>query len=400
MRQRRLVLLLFVLTTMIIVIVQCTQIKSSDPRGVAYAGQATCVKCHQDISSNYAHNAHFRTSKDLLADSGTVSNGEYLDSLGLAVSTFVFNPGTKVGIERRDGALYQVAYVNGREVKAERTEIVFGSGRRAFTFGFWYGDQMMQMPLNYLTKTHQWANSPGFPDDQIYFGRPIIARCLACHSSYIDQKPVQADQLNAEEQFVKGSMISGIDCERCHGPAAEHVEFHLDNPEEKRPSHMIRYKDLPLSRRLDMCGLCHSGTEVQANGSTFAFEPGDTLNHIPQFNTFNGGEPDVHGNQMQLLKASPCFIVGKADCISCHDIHDEKPKSVALYSNKCMSCHQADTHPKMQGVAQAIIKQNCIDCHMPEKNSNVIGFQKSNSKEKIPYQLRTHRIAIYKDLMR
>ena len=400
MRKRRLVLLLFVLTAVLIVIVQCTQIQGSDPRGVAYAGSASCMKCHADIGNNYAHNAHFKTSKDLLADSGTLNVGRYLDSLKLPTSEFIFNSGTKIGIERRKGGLYQVAYVNGREVKAERTEVVFGSGGRAFTFGFWYGDQMMQMPLNYLSRSHQWANSPGFPDDQIYFGRPIIARCLECHSSYVETKAVQADNLNGEEQFVKGSMISGIDCERCHGPAGEHVEFHLDNPEEKRASHMIKYKDLPLSRRLDMCGLCHSGTEVQADVSKFAFQPGDTLNHLPQFNTFNGGEPDVHGNQMQLLKASPCFIIGKADCISCHDIHDEQPKSMALYSTKCKSCHQSDIHPKLKGFDQASIRQNCIDCHMPEKKSEVIGFQKSNSKEKIAYALRTHRIGIYKELMK
>lgn len=400
MRRRPLVLILFILSAVLIVIVQCTQIQSKDVRGEAYAGSATCVKCHQDISSNYAHNAHFKTSKDLTTDSGTAAHGRYLDSLNLPGDEFVFNPGTRVGIEKRNGSLYQVAYVNGKEVKAERTDIIFGSGHRAYTFGFWYGNQMMQMPLNYLTKEHQWVNSPGFPDDQIYFGRPVISRCLECHSSYIEKQPRPADQLNVEEQFVKGSMIAGIDCERCHGPAADHVSFHLDNPEEKRPSHMIKYKDLPLSRRVDMCGLCHSGTQVQANGSKFGFEPGDTLLSIPQYNTYNGGELDVHGNQMQLLKESPCFIIGKADCISCHDIHEKQPASLAIYANKCMSCHQADSHPKLPGKEGALLKQNCIDCHMPQQNSTAIGFQKSNSKEKIPYQVRTHRIAVYKDLVR
>lgn len=400
MRQRRLVLLLFFLVTIVILIVQCTQIQTNDPRGVAYAGSTSCVQCHKDISSSYAHNAHFRTSKDLLADSGTVRQGKYLDSLNLPVSEFIFNPGTRVGIERRNGTLFQVAYINGQEVKAEPTEVLFGSGDHAFTFGFWYGNQMMQMPLNYLTRVKQWVNSPGFPEDQIYFGRPVITQCLECHSSYIENLPQPADQFNTEEQFVKSSMISGIDCERCHGPAAEHVEFHLDNPEEKRPSHIIKYQDLPLSRKLDMCGLCHSGTSVQAKGSKFAFQPGDTLTHIPQFNTFNGGEPDVHGNQLQLLKASPCFLIGKADCISCHDIHDQKPKSIALYSNKCMNCHESESHPKLKEVGQRLIRENCIDCHMPEMKSNVIGFQKSNSREKIPYQIRTHKISIYKELVR
>ncbi len=227
MRQRRLVLMLFILSAVVIVIVQCTQVQHNDVRGEAYAGSSTCVKCHQDISSSYTHNAHFKTSRDVQSESLSGQHASFMDSLKLPESEFIFNAGTRVGIEKRNGKLYQVAYIDGKEVKAERTDIIFGSGSRAYTFGFWYGDQMMQMPLNFLTRQHQWVNSPGFPDEQIYFGRPIISRCLECHSSYIEKKPVQSEQLNAEENFVKGSMIAGIDCERCHGPAAEHVEFHL-----------------------------------------------------------------------------------------------------------------------------------------------------------------------------
>lgn len=399
MRQRRLVLLLFLLSAIVIIIVQCTQIEHKDLRGETYAGSATCVKCHGDISASYAHNAHFKTSRIVEGDS-SAKGKSLLDQFNLPESEFIFNAGTRVGIEKRNGGLYQVAYINGKEVKAERTDVVFGSGQRAYTFGFWYGEQMMQMPLNFLTQQHQWVNSPGFPEDQVYFGRPIISRCLECHSSYIEKKPAPADQLNAEELFIKGSMIAGIDCERCHGPAADHVEFHLDNPEEKRPSHMVKYKELPLSRRIDMCGVCHSGIQMQSVGSRFKFEPGDSLSTLPRFDTYNGGEPDVHGNQMQLLKASPCYIVGKAECVTCHDVHDTKAQSLLLYSNKCMSCHQSDAHPAVKGQDKAVLAKNCIDCHMPEMTSAAIGFQKNNSKDKFPYMVRTHRIAIYEDVIK
>jgi hypothetical protein len=149
-----------------------------------------------------------------------------------------------------------------------------------------------------------------------------------------------------------------------------------------------------------MCGVCHSGIEVQSASSSFGFEPGDSLKVLPGYNTYNGGTPDVHGNQMQLLKASPCYLVGKAECVSCHDIHDEKQQSLALYSNKCMSCHQSDAHPTVKGQDKAVLANNCIDCHMPEITSTAIGFQKNNSKDKFPYQVRTHRIAIYEDVIK
>ena len=395
MGQRRLVLLLFLLSSLVVVIVQCTQtkVKMPDNRGPAYAGSATCVSCHKAVGESYAHNAHFNTSRAL--------NGAALtDSLGLPEGEFVFNENTKVGLEKRNGSFYQVAYINGKEVKAERTDFVFGSGHSAYTFAFWYNNQLMQMPLNYLTQEHQWVNSPGYPEEQIYFGRPIIARCLECHSSSVDQKLIQTADLKIEEQFVKGSLIAGIDCERCHGPAVKHVEFHQNNPEVKEAKHMVNYKSLPLSRRIDLCGVCHSGVELQTLTSTFTFKPGDTLKSLPQYSSYTGKEPDVHGYQKQLMEASPCFKVGKAECISCHDVHGEAKVSLQIYSKQCISCHQDVPHPKLAKKEQAIMANNCIDCHMPKKASANIGFQVSNSKDKIPYTVRTHRIAIYKDLVK
>ena len=395
MGQRRLVLLLFLLSSLVVVIVQCTQtkVKEADNRGPAYAGSATCVSCHKAVGDSYAHNAHFKTSRALNGAKAT-------DSLGLPEGEFVFNENTKVGLEKRNGSFYQVAYINGKEVKAEKTDFVFGSGHSAYTFAFWYNNQLMQMPLNYLTQEHQWVNSPGYPEEQIYFGRPIIARCLECHSSSVDKKLIQTADLKIEEQFVKGSLIAGIDCERCHGPAIQHVEFHQNNPEVKEAKHMVNYKSLPLSRRIDLCGVCHSGVELQTLTSTFTFKPGDTLKSLPQYTSYTGQEPDVHGYQKQLLEASPCFKIGKAECISCHDVHGEQKVSLQIYSKQCISCHQDAPHPKLAEKERALMANNCIDCHMPKKASGNIGFQVSNSKDKIPYSVRTHRIAIYKELVK
>jgi len=395
MRQRRLFLIFTVLAIFVFAVTQCTQVKTvgTDSRGPSYAGSATCVSCHKDLSESAVHNAHFKASR-------MVSMPNAIDGLQIPDGEFIFNPQTKVLARNREGGLYQSAVINGSDRKTEHTDMLFGAGNSAYTFAFWYGKQLMQMPLNYLTKEHQWVNSPGFPEEQIYFGRPIAARCLECHSSFAKTKMVQGANFTIEEEYVKDAVIAGIDCERCHGPAAQHVNFHLENPEVKTANFMVSYKKLTRARRVDACGVCHSGTAIQTVSSTFGFKPGDTLKALPQYSAYKGEDPDVHGKQKQLLEASMCYKAGQAECISCHNVHDNTKPSIAVYSAKCISCHQQVKHETLKDKSMAMLSQNCIDCHMPVKTSHAIGFQMSNSKEKIPYKLRTHRIAIYKDLVK
>lgn len=395
MGRKRFFLILCILAFFVFAAVQCTQEKSKiiDSRGPAYAGSATCVSCHKDLSSSSVHNSHFNASKIL-------TNPNFADSLHIPNGEFVFNEQTKVLVKNHSDGLYQSAMINGVDKKTEHTDIVFGAGNSAYTFAFWYGKQLMQMPLNYLTKEHQWVNSPGFPDNQIYFGRPIVSRCLECHSSFAEKKLVQGPNFSIEEEYVKNSIIAGIDCERCHGPAQQHVTFQQENPTVKTSKYIVSYKKLALMQRIDVCGVCHSGTGIQTVNSTFSFKPGDTLKILPQYSAYRGEDPDVHGKQKQLLEASVCYKIGKAECISCHDVHNNKKPSLAIYSAKCISCHQEVKHKTLEEKNIAMLAKNCIDCHMPIKESHAIGFQMSNSKEKIPYKLRTHRIAIYNELVK
>lgn len=391
MGRTRLLLICFLLGTIVMLIIQCTQIKSQDVRGTAYAGSETCVSCHQDLPLSEVHQAHLNSSG--------VFNKNTADSLGIPAGEFIFTPQTKIKVENRPDGLYQMALISGENKKEEKTAIYFGSGIHAYTFAFWFGNQLMQMPLSYLPAEKLWVNSPGFPEEQIYFGRPVITKCLECHSSFIDHKTVKTTGFNVQEEYKQGSLLAGIDCERCHGPAAVHVKFHQENPKEKEAHAMVRYESLSHSRKIDMCGVCHSGMGHQTIKSTFAFKPGDTLQTLPQFRSRTGEDPDVHGKQKPLLEASKCFQIGKADCLSCHDMHGAEKMNLQLYSNKCISCHQETKHESLSKQDAALIATNCIDCHMPVKSSRDIGFQKSNTKEKIPYEIRTHRIAVYQEII-
>ncbi|MDB5132594.1 MAG: hypothetical protein JWR02_2343, partial [Mucilaginibacter sp.] len=192
-----------------------------------------------------------------------------------------------------------------------------------------------------------------------------------------------------------------IDCERCHGPAANHVNFQTANPTEKKARYIVTYKSLTRAQKLDACAVCHAGNKDNFQISAFKFKIGDTLAKFkePTFfsQTPNTATLDVHGNQNGLLAASKCFLKSNMDCGTCHDPHKNEALNLAAYSQRCMSCHNNASHNFCKAAPQlgALIKNNCIDCHMPLKPSNAIEIALSDGRKQVPYLVRTHYIAVY-----
>ena len=315
-------------------------------------------------------------------------------------NTFSYNPQTQIVMEERDSGFYQVLYINGKQAEAHRLDITFGS-KHAQTFLYWHGNKTFELPVSYYTSIKSWASSPGFSSTQVSYYRLIGKNCYECHSSYINsQLKMTAGVI--EEDLDKNSIVYGIDCERCHGPATNHVNFQLAHPESKEAKYIVSQRTLSRQQKLDECAVCHSGNDKTKEISTFKFRPGDTLaNFYSPWDSYKSGgtEIDVHGNQYQLLSESKCFLKSNMlTCSTCHDPHDNASSDVKEYSAKCISCHVTTDHDFVKS-ASALneIKMNCIDCHMPEQPSRAITFYKQGSTIKTAYLLRTHKIAVYND---
>jgi hypothetical protein len=394
---RKLLFILIFAIPLVAIFLQCRSLSSDkpDPRGNMYAGSATCIKCHRDVYDNFLHTAHFSTTRlaDIHSIGGSFKNGE---------NVYYFNKDLKVVMEKRDSGLYQVAYFKGKMIQAERFDITFG-GVKAESYLFWKANETYQLPMSYFSALHNWTNSPGFDNTKVDYVRMIGRRCFECHTSYIKDLPPQTESLVSTEQFDKNSLILGIDCERCHGPAANHVNYQTDNPGDKQAKYITTYNSLSRAQKIDMCAVCHSGNKGTMLRSTFAFKPGDTLAKFKEVDLYqavaDSAKLDVHGNQSQLLGSSKCFINSKMDCATCHNVHVNDRPDIALYSQKCMDCHKTADHNfcKMAPLIGGIIKNNCIDCHMPAKPSTVISVGVSGKGSAIPYLVRTHRIAVYAD---
>ena len=366
-----------------------------DPRGTVYAGSESCMECHPKIYNEALKSFHYKAS-------AAASIKNVLGNFSSGHNTYIYDKDTKIVMENRNNELFQVYYKNGKEVKAYRFDIVMGA-KNAQTSLFWDKDNVYELPLSYYSTANNWGTSPSYPPNQPHFDRSISIDCFECHSSNLELMHKNTDSENyfgteaTPETMKKESLIFGIDCERCHGPAKDHVDYHKRNPGLKLAKYIVTHKSLNNQQKLARCVICHSAVENLQ--SRFKFVPGNSIADFYNVSMPNpDANSDVHGNQYGLLAQSKCFLESKnMDCTSCHVSHNVAIESLSRQSEKCLSCHSEVkknfcTNKVPNGIA---LKDNCIDCHMPKKASGVIGFYLSGKSEMSPYLLRTHRIGIY-----
>ncbi|MEN9570118.1 MAG: hypothetical protein RL172_1349 [Bacteroidota bacterium] len=371
--------------------------KSSKSQGPAnssltgFAGAEACRSCHQDIYNQHANTMHYKTSA--LASTATVM-ADFADS---AHNRFYFNNNLYIAAEKRGDSLFQTVYQNQQPKLSRPFNFVTGSGRHGQTFLYWHQNYIFQLPLTYFSATNEWTNSPGYSAGKVQFNRPVTARCLECHSTYFKEETSS----NARaDQFSKNDLILGIQCEKCHGPAVNHVAYHQQYPADTVPAHIARSTMFNRTQQLDMCRYCHGGRLSKIKPS-FSYTAGASLFDYFSKDSANAqtAEPDVHGNQYGLLAASQCFIKSNITCGSCHSPHANQHNNTQWFVAKCNGCHTAPQSTcKLAGKQPAaFLANNCIDCHMPKQASKTILVLQQGASVPLAAFMRTHKIAVYAD---
>jgi hypothetical protein len=361
--------------------------------GQAYSGSAACQNCHKEIFQRFGLTAHYRDSRP--------ANGEtILGSFDSGRNRFNYRGEVVVVMERKDSGFFETAYRDGQHYRTAPIDIVIGSGRKGQTYLYWNDEKLFQLPISYFTPLDCWCNSPGYTIDSPTFNRRVPSQCLECHAT--NARTVFRNNSEYGDFFDKSQILYGIDCEKCHGPGAQHVDFHTANPGETIGRYIVNTGRLTRQQKLDACALCHSGSRIPLMPA-FSFRAGDTLNLFSQakYNPANGSTLDVHGNQYGLLTSSKCFMQSQMDCGSCHNVHVNEAGNVKLFSQRCMNCHNPTTHDTctVKVTAGLVLADNCIDCHMPALPSQRIILALSNvgnTGKSVNNLVRTHHIAIYK----
>ena len=357
------------------------------PPSNAYAGDDSCRSCHAQESATYAATAHHLTSRPANAQTvkGSFHEGENL----LKTS----NPALFFKMMQDEHGLFQTAVDQVSPTKnvelTQRFDIAVGSGRKAQTYLYWKANDLFELPVSFWVKTGGWINSPGYVDGAIRFDRPIYPRCLECHGTAFASLAPPANR------FDPASLVLGIACERCHGPGKAHVAFYTAHPDEKTTpaKAIINPATLSRARQVDTCAICHAGLGKPL-APALSFVPGDTLDQYLQTPPMDPAVAvDVHGNQVQLLERSKCFLKSNMTCSTCHNVHQVQ-REAAAFSPICLNCHQPQQCGKFATLGERI-KQNCVDCHMPLKQSTMLTSDTNDQTLQLP--VRDHRIAIYPD---
>jgi Cytochrome c554 and c-prime len=366
---------------------------TDDAERANYAGDASCVSCHKKQGISYLHTSHYLTSQPASKKSVLGSFRESSNILTIVDPTTSAEPSLYFKMEAKNGGYYETAVTGwGSQVQArtEQIDIVTGSGVRGATYLYWQGNELYELPVSYWADGRQWINSPGYENGSVDFSRPVNPGCLECHATYI--RPLSPDP--ATNSYDKDSLLTGISCERCHGPGAGHVRTQKGAGSVPMAGQAILNPTrFSRDRQVDLCALCHSGIQREATSAAFLYIPGKPLSdYFKPIQVETTEHPDVHGNQVGLLQRSRCYLSSpNMTCSTCHDVH-AKEQPAATYSTKCLTCHQWQSCGASKTMGHSIAN-NCIDCHMPVEPTTVIVSETADKV--VRATMRNHWIKVY-----
>jgi Cytochrome c554 and c-prime len=317
--------------------------------GGRYVGDAACRDCHPGEAAAYARSGHARTLR-------RVAGSPLVGRLDGVTVTDPERPGVTWAYRRRGDALTAERREAGA-VERFVLEYAFGSGHHATTFvTLTARDPRDPALLEHRLSLFAHQPTPGVTPGQSlagkaagntpagrHHGRSNTLKCFGCHTTVTsDRGPGVLDP---------SAMIPNVTCERCHGPAGDHVAA----ARAGGPAGRLRMRRGPgrtaPAEELIFCGQCHRLPDMIAAGPASIVPENTTL---------------VRHQPVGLMQ-SACYTRtgGGLSCSTCHDPHARPSTDTAAYEAVCRSCHEG---PK-KTTCPVNPRAGCVGCHMPRRET-------------------------------
>jgi len=334
------------------------------PADKAFAGSPGCRECHAHFYELWAPSHHGTAMSDFaLARTNLTPMAE-----ALRVGTNSYQALIPEGVVVERGA--------GGERRYPMAQAMGGRNVYYFLTPLERG-RLQVLPVAYDLRRHEWfdvagsavRHFAGMADDPIYWTESQYTFNTACYNCHVSQL---TNNYHLDTDTYQTSWAEpGINCETCHGPAAEHARLARETPAgQPLPAlKLISLKPFTHDQMNSQCGGCHAKI-VPLAGS---FTPGDRffdhfgLGALEQSDFYPDGRDLGENFTYTSWRLSPCAASGKLDCLACHTSSGRYRFAAGDANLACQPCHQEKAanvtahshHPAGSAGAR------CVSCHMP-----------------------------------
>jgi tetratricopeptide (TPR) repeat protein len=342
-----------------------------------YTGSSSCIECHERFYQLWAPSHHGLAmqpitadfiQKEVLLDQEEIEmEGAFYKAIHKDTSLFIQ--------ERKAGKLtdYKVLWVLG--------------GKNVYYFLTpWEGGRLQTLPLAYDLNIKKWYNNPqsgvrhfpemegtGEADSAISWRDRQYTFNTSCYSCHVSQLKNNYDL--ATNTYNTNWKEAGINCETCHGPAAEHIKAARE-AEEKGDSlidvKLVVTGNFTPEKHNASCGSCHA----KMSPITSSYYPGDrffdnfNLTTLENIDFYPDGRDLGENYTMTTWYMNKCMQNSDLHCVTCHTSSGRyrfKSDDLSEANKACTNCHQENGANYKEHTHHQINNNSpkCIDCHMP-----------------------------------
>jgi len=301
----------------------------------ADASVPTCAPCHRAETSRFEYSGMTRALESTRDCAILRANPRLTTTIGIYSYEIV---------RSGDESIYMVT--DGKEKIRVPLRWAFGQGSAGQTYLFQQDGQWYESTVSYYSALRGLDLTMGARSGEIRNLQEAAGQlrtsveagdCFNCHSTNAAKR----------SQLTLSTMIPGVQCERCHGAAEQHVR--AERSGDVKHAGMRKLGELSTEEMSDFCGQCHrSWSQIAINGprgiSNVRFQP-------------------------YRLGSSKCYDAEdkRIRCTACHDPHRDKETSSAAYDLKCLACHSSSAAPVSKASSHIcrVGAKDCVGCHMP-----------------------------------